>query len=688
MGASFLCGLLGWGFSVSNTQAAEVPSGFEVSTLLDGINAATAFTFTPDERILILDQTGKILVLKKGQLLPEPMLELEVDDYWERGLIGLTLHPDFPEVPHLFVNYTPSKPYTRHRISRFTLEGDRALPESERILFEGDDQSKLGGNVPHGHQGGPIRIGPDRKLYIALGEQTAGKPSQRLDSLLGKILRINLDGSIPSDNPFYQETHGKYRSIWATGIRNPYGLAFHPFSGKLYENDVGQSAWEEINIIEPGANYGWPDAEGFSDKPAFTNPIHAYPPVIGRSITGGTFYKGGREPFPEKYHLQFFFLDFMNHWLRYIDPQDPESSKLFAKNFNGPVDIYSAQDGSLYVLNRGTIWRDGKRHVAHSGSIQRIRYLGDAQPITEERAIPTLLSETKVFRDLKGLKPADGFHRFQLNLPRWRPQIDMQLWIRVPKGGIIRPTEHSIWEFPEGTTLIQHFDTASGKRLETHVYWATAKSCFRAAAYHWEQNQEEATLVEDSQITSHPDQENRYWLSPGYEECLNLETTVTGFVLELKSIQLNTQRHDESPQLQQWFDRGWFGKEFDVKSWIASPRLASHDDPNASLELKVRSYLEANCAACHYPGGPSRGGMDARFQTALKDQHLINGSLVAGDLGITEAKMVLPGNAQKSILYQRLSRKDFFRMPPVALNNDTPPILDTLKAWIHSLEEE
>ena len=669
---------------LSPAHSAEVPSGFEVSTILDHINAATAFTFTPDGRILVLDQTGKILVVKEGRLLDEPMLKVDVDAYWERGLIGIALHPDFPAKPYLFINHTPGKPYPHHRISRFTVDGDRATPQSERILFEGDDQGKLGGKVPHGHQGGPIAFGPDRKLYIALGEQTAGAPSQAIDSLLGKILRINPNGSIPIDNPFYQQTSGKYRSIWATGIRNPYGLEFHPLTKDLYENDVGQSAWEEINVIQRGANYGWPKAEGFSEDERFTNPIHAYPPVIGRSITGGTFYRGGTVPFPESYLHQYFFLDFMNHWIRIIDPINPESSKLFGKNFNGPVDIETGPDGSLYVLNRGTIWRDGKRHTADSGSLQRIRYQGSIETSESESHIPEQLSDAKVFENLNNLVPEKGFHSFRLNLPRWRPHVSMKLWIRLPPGKSIRPTAQDIWEFPVDTTLIQHFDTEKGQRLETHLYWANAENCFQAAAYRWNAGQDQATLVKDSEIISFPDFDKRYWFSPGHEPCLNLNTTVSGFVIELNTRQLNYTSPNGINQLSEWQQRGWLDSEADQLQ--NNPRLVSLDHPTASEEQKVRSYIDANCAACHYPGGPSRGEFDARFQTPLSQQHILNGGLLAGDLGINGAQIVVPGSLDKSILFHRINRNDFFRMPPVALNNDKAPILDTLKAWIQSIK--
>jgi glucose/arabinose dehydrogenase len=177
-----------------------------------------------------------------------------------------------------------------HVLSRFTVNGDVADPASERVMLEGDDQAKLGGFQPGGHQGGPLRFGPDGKLYVGLGEQTAGEPSQRLDTLQGKILRFNADGSIPEDNPFFTQTTGKYRAIWAYGIRNPFGLAVQSETGRMFFTDVGGSAFEEVNELARGANYGWPNAEGPSTNASFRSPLYAYPPVLGRSVCGGVFY--------------------------------------------------------------------------------------------------------------------------------------------------------------------------------------------------------------------------------------------------------------------------------------------------------------------------------------------------------------------------------------------------------------
>ena len=152
-----------------------LPPGFSSDTIAIGITGATGLAVAPDGRIFICEQTGTLRVVKDGKLLPEPFLTLNVDSSWERGLIGVTLDPDFTHNSHVYVCYVTSQPYVHHRVSRFTADGDVAVRDSERILLEGDDQAKLGGNVPAGHQGGALHFGKDGKLYVALGDQTAGR---------------------------------------------------------------------------------------------------------------------------------------------------------------------------------------------------------------------------------------------------------------------------------------------------------------------------------------------------------------------------------------------------------------------------------------------------------------------------------------------------------------------------------
>src|SRR5205085_2151971 len=154
-------------FAGHHAFSSGLPPGFVQETLATNLNCATAIVAARDGRIFIAEQTGSLLVWKDGRLLDQPALTLHVTDFWERGLIGLTVSPDFPRTPHLFILYVTDQPFVHHVLSRFTLAGDVAIPSSERVLLEGDDQGKLGGFQPGGHQGGPLRFGKDGKLYVA-----------------------------------------------------------------------------------------------------------------------------------------------------------------------------------------------------------------------------------------------------------------------------------------------------------------------------------------------------------------------------------------------------------------------------------------------------------------------------------------------------------------------------------------
>lgn len=265
------------------------------------------------------------------------------------------------------------------------MHGDFAQKGSERILFEGDDQSKLGGKIPAGHQGGAIHFGDDGKLYVAIGDQTAGDPSQRLDTLQGKLLRINPDGTIPADNPFADSAKGKYRAIWALGLRNPFTFAVHPGTGRMLINDVGETRWEEINEGVAGANFGWPLAEGPSSDPRFRAPIHYYPVA---SVSGGAFCPSGpANGFPPRYRDRYFFADFVKGWVKTLDPDRPSQAETFATGLSRPVDLKFAPDGSLYVLLRDA-WVKDRNFRPSTGSLQRIVY-HSPQP-AEARRHPTL----------------------------------------------------------------------------------------------------------------------------------------------------------------------------------------------------------------------------------------------------------------------------------------------------------
>ena len=700
-------------------DAVELPPGFVAETLATNLNAATACVPLPDGRVFIADQTGRVLVWKTGRV--QTALTLPVSDFWERGLIGITLDPAFPRAPHVFTLYVTDRPSVHHVLARFTVTGDVIDPASEKLLYEGDDQGRLGGSVPAGHQGGPIRFGRDGKLYVSIGEQTAGEPAQRLDTLQGKILRLNPDGTISEDNPFVARTRGKYRAIYALGIRNSFGLAVQPtVSGRVFFTDVGGSAFEEINELKAGANYGWPRVEGMSTNALFVSPLHAYPPWVGQSVVGGAFIPAGPGGFPSKWRGRLLFADFMKHWIKAIDVDAPTNILTFARGLNGPVALEFAEDGSLLVLNRGAIWRDPKKFVPNAGSLLRIRFTGEVR----ERPVGAALAKPVApFTPAMGL-PADAAslprrvshaawmkwveesqaRSFDVFDPEWSPPATAALRVYLPASGTLRVAAGDV-TFPAGTVLVREFsvESAADRRDSQFKSWKFERrlqvvGAPRGYGASYRLNPAgDGELIEDGELrdigwvhrgrAGLPPGTNifAHWWFPAVDDALGAVIVNPSYRRVTCTAELDqiVEEHGRKTSLLGLLkERGWL--EGDVpESGRAS---LQGNGPAAASEWRVRTYLHANCSVCHQPGGASRGAFDARLSTPLSATGLVGGEPLAGDLGIAGARLVMPGAPDKSILYQRMNRTDFFRMPPVAYHDERSPILPVLESWIRGLE--
>src|SRR5437762_3133708 len=294
--------------------AANLPSGFTETQFGSNLSGSpTAMAFAPDGRLFVCQQGGQLRVIKNGSLLGTPFVSLTVDSSGERGLLGIAFDPNFATNHHLYVYYTVATSPIHNRVSRFTAAGDTAAPGSHAVILELNNLSSA-----TNHNGGPIHFGPDGKLYIGVGENANSANSQTLNNLLGKMLRINSDGSIPTDNPFFATATGNNRAIWAMGLRNPFTFGFQPGTGRMFINDVGQDTWEEINDGMAGANYGWPSCEGACSptNPNFRDPIHQYSHAEGCAIVGAAFYNPVATQFPAEYTGAYFFADLCGGWIR------------------------------------------------------------------------------------------------------------------------------------------------------------------------------------------------------------------------------------------------------------------------------------------------------------------------------------------------------------------------------------
>ncbi|XXF80369.1 PQQ-dependent sugar dehydrogenase [Myxococcaceae bacterium GXIMD 01537] len=356
--------------------ASLVPPQFTDTLFAGNLESATAMAFAPDGRLFICEQAGRLRVVENGVLLATPFLTVSTTDSGERGLLGVAFDPNFPTEPYVYVYYTVPGTTVHNRISRFTARGNQTVAGSEQILLELDTLSSAN------HNGGALHFGADGKLYAAVGEDAHSSNAQTLDNLLGKILRLEKNGAIPKDNPFYATAKGNRRAIWALGLRNPFSFAVQPGTGRILINDVGSDTWEEINEGQAGANHGWPTVSGPANDARFKKPLFAYQHNSGDprgcAIAGGTFYNPSVSNFPSQYVGKYFFADYCEGWIRTLDPATGVS-EAFATGMDALVDLDVGPDGSLYYLDRG------------DDSVHRIRYAASQPPaITTQPASQTV----------------------------------------------------------------------------------------------------------------------------------------------------------------------------------------------------------------------------------------------------------------------------------------------------------
>lgn len=328
----------------SYALAATLPPGFSDVTVAGGLNQPIAMEFAPDGRIFVTEKQGSVRIIKDGALLPTPFLNLPVTSNLERGLLGITLDPQFATSNLVYAYYSTASTTVKNRVSRFTAsstEPDVVMSGSEVVLLDGiPSDSGI-------HNGGALHFGTDGMLYVTTGDAGRTANAQNLASLGGKILRITGDGGIPDDNPFISSS-STLPHIWAYGLRNPFTFAVSQSTGAIFINDVGEGSWEEINLGAAGVNYGWPLCEGACTRAGMTNPIYQYHHGVGSSITGATFYES--DAFPEEYRGLYFYGDYVANFIKAFNASTSQSID-FAGNIPAPVDIRTGPDGALYYLS-------------------------------------------------------------------------------------------------------------------------------------------------------------------------------------------------------------------------------------------------------------------------------------------------------------------------------------------------
>ncbi|MFT6747712.1 MAG: glucose/arabinose dehydrogenase [Glaciecola sp.] len=346
----------------SNASFADefyIKNGFIAELVTDNIENPTSMDMAQDGRIFVSEKGGNIKIIENGILLANNFLELDVDIYGERGLGGILLDKEFDKNGHVFVYYSVLGE-NHNRLSRYTAIGNSVIPESELVLLDFD---QLSNTV---HNSGAMRWALDTTLILTVGDGLKSTLVQKTDNFFGKILRINRDGSVPADNPFYETLIGDNRLIYALGFRNAFTMDIHPTTGQILANDVGDAKFEEVNEIKAGFNYGWPIVEGpIADETApdnYQDPLSSYTHENNNcAIVGGAFYAPEQSRFPDDWMDQYFFSDYCSGNIHRMNPETGEVQDTLIKHGGNITSLFVSKDGYLYYSIFGygpsQVWR-------------------------------------------------------------------------------------------------------------------------------------------------------------------------------------------------------------------------------------------------------------------------------------------------------------------------------------------
>lgn len=613
-----------------------------------------------------------------------------VDAQGEGGFLGMAFHPQWPQRLEVFVSYTETSSPLRTVLSRFrSMDNGMTLSAaSEEKLFTIEQPY-------NNHNGGAISFGPDGYLYLGLGDGGSGgdplNAGQRLNTNLGKFIRLDVNVpaaqkyAIPPTNPYAADntpcnltspahtagTNVRCAEIYALGFRNPWRWSFDPVSGELWVGDVGQGAWEEVDRVVLGGNYGWKFREGAHCYSPSTNcptaglidPVVEYDRSNGYSITGGFTYRGSRIP---TLVGKFVFGDYGSGRIWSVEPDGMGGSMmslLVDTNFS-IASFGQLNDGEVYALD-----------IA-SGQVHQLVPSGMPPADT----FPRLLSQTGCFQQSDPKIPVPALIPYEVNAALWSDGAAKERFFAIPDGETIRVGTNGDFDFPNGTVLVKTF-SLGGKRIETRLFMKHLNGTWAGYTYEWNDTETEATLLSGAKTKQVGSQS---WFFPSRSQCLQCHTAVAGRSLGLEVGQLNGDlTYKETGRVRNQLTTlqglGFFT--------AALPgTLAKYESPfgTGPVESRARAYLHANCAGCHQQGA-GRGPADFRYALSFKDTNTCDAMPTAGDLGITGARLIAPGSPTTSLVSRRIHALNAFRMPPLATSVVDVQGAALVDQWISSV---
>jgi uncharacterized repeat protein (TIGR03806 family) len=630
----------------------------------------------------------------------------------------IAFHPEFKNNGYVYIGMNgpssaPSKS-KKTRVLRYTMDRRppyRLDPKSETVIIEWPSD---------GHNGGALAFGKDGMLYVTSGDGTSDSDTnvvgQDLSKLTAKVLRIDVDHpqpgeryGVPKDNPFVGQKAIRPET-WAYGLRNPWRMTVDEESGRIWVGNNGQDLWEQAYLIERSANYGWSVMEGshpfYPNRKAgptpFSKPTVEHPHSEARSLTGGLVYHGKKYPELDGVYIY----------------GDYSTGKIWGVRHDGRRVTWHQelantrlQITSFGVDAQGEILLTDHRGHGEGGLYTLEPTPRDLPPST----FPRRLSESGLFKFVKGHVMEPALIPYSVNAPLWSDGAYKERWIALPGADTHMDfTPSRGWNCPDQTVLVKSFalemtegDPASRRWIETRFLTKQGSEWF-GYSYQWNDEQTDGVLVDakgldrEFSIRVKPGADNpagvrkQVWHYPSRTECMVCHSRAANFVLGLSELQMN-KVHDYG---------GVRDNQLRVLEHIGVLRLNGHEaapskptafspekyrrlvdpyDPRQDVSRRARSYLHANCAQCHVEAGGGNAQMELEFTTPLDKMRLIDVKPVHDTFGLPDARLVAPGNPERSVLLRRMSHREAGHMPPLATSVVDRDAVRLMHDWIKQL---
>jgi glucose/arabinose dehydrogenase len=665
----------------------------------------------------------------------------------DRVHYDLCFHPEYPKKPFVFVGLNESLDGVKHsRILRLEVAAsDESIQVlAQRTILQWPSDGHNGAAVTFGLDGMLYITSGDGTT-----DSDTNLRGQDLTHLTAKVLRIDVRNSteekpyeIPGDNPFLHRANARPET-WAYGLRNPWRITTDTESGRIWLAQNGQDVWEQVYLVKRGANYGWSVMEGSSvfyanrepGPEPFELPVMDHHHSQARSLTGGIVYRG-THPEHEQLRGEYIYGDYSTGkiWAISHDGDKPSRAVEIADTPHAITGFAS--------MNHGEIW------IADHLGKSIVRLVPNRAEDTSGR-FPRLLSQTGLFTDVAKHRYAEGIVPYSVNSPLWSDGAHKERAFAIPEDSSrdhrIEFQNQFGWTFPNGTVLIKSFALEKQAGRPESRRWIETRLMLRQQnewvgySYRWNEQGTDAELVDpagadvdyaiEDQSLAHGSRVQR-WHYPSRAECMVCHSRAANYTLGLQTSQINraySLAGNSDNQLLAFEKMGLFkvnpqqfayspppktrGSHEDNPTVdaiaiaaaklpqrstpsdssvlpalpAALPKLSNPYDENQPLEARVQAYLHSNCASCHVPAGGGNAAMELSHPTPWSKMGIIDAEPKHHDLGISGARLIAPGDPDKSLLLARISRRGKDQMPPVASNEVDSQAVALIRLWIESL---